>query len=734
MITLNSRDCAEMTYVGENESSPFQATTMATKPKLGQSAQPTPIPADLPQSGSNRSHKEAGWANITALAATSTTPSQFLKAVAVELSQRFPVKLVAMSHSDWQSPLLLSSNADDAEPFSATLLSRLFDATTQSPTTCHIPRGDMTGMVDNRERGLCVRLLDAPDVCGIVMVYHDGAVPDAVGQIKHLRQLSDLANQCRAALSGYGVAGRSANGLNPTMRSGTDQALRHFHRDLDVKATCFRIANETRRLMAVERVSVLVERRGKLTVQAVSGVAVVDRRSNSVKAAECLAARAAVLGCPVVLPNAETQPPQIATALDEYLDQSDVTSVAVLPLFEQKSKRDDAELDVSIESPTDRTHEPTTAAIGLILLESFSRELEQATLQQATEVTAAATSAIQNAREHQRIFALPLMKLLGDWFGGRKLKYSILLLVVSCGILVASTVVKVDHRIIASGFAEPVAQRHVFARNNGVVTEILVIDGQTVKAGQPLLRLENADLETRVESVTGEIQTSTKRLASIGSMLLDPGTDSKQASRLAIEKRQLESELESLKSELELVRSQISHLEIVAPMEGVVAAWQLNQKLADRPIARGDVLMTIVQDTGPWQLKLEIADEDSAEIIREFNQNGSLDVEFAAASNPSETFQAVLNSLSTVTRKTATGDNVLDAVATIDMPLDANSHGVGQAELAKQAGTNRRWFHREMRSGIETTAKIRCGRRSALSSWFGDVADFVHRNLLFYLR
>ncbi len=38
----------------------------------------------------------------------------------------------------------------------------------------------------------------------------------------------------------------------------------------------------------------------------------------------------------------------------------------------------------------------------------------------------------------------------------------------------------------------------------------------------------------------------------------------------------------------------------------------------------------------------------------------------------------------------------------------------------------------DMRVGADVTAKIACGKRSVLRSWFSDVFDFAHRNVLFY--
>ena len=42
-------------------------------------------------------------------------------------------------------------------------------------------------------------------------------------------------------------------------------------------------------------------------------------------------------------------------------------------------------------------------------------------------------------------------------------------------------------------------------------------------------------------------------------------------------------------------------------------------------------------------------------------------------------------------------------------------------------------FHpTDTRVGADVTAKITCGKRSVLRSWFSDVFDFMHRNVLFY--
>ena len=89
----------------------------------------------------------------------------------------------------------------------------------------------------------------------------------------------------------------------------------------------------------------------------------------------------------------------------------------------------------------------------------------------------------------------------------------------------------------------------------GVVSGIAtpVDDGQTVKAGDPLIQLENAELSNRAESLAGEIQTAAMRLNSLLALRLSSDGDPDQSSRLAMEEHQLKSELTNLRAQQEVV-------------------------------------------------------------------------------------------------------------------------------------------------------------------------------------
>ena len=67
------------------------------------------------------------------------------------------------------------------------------------------------------------------------------------------------------------------------------QFSRTVHESIDRTETCSNVANESRLLTDVDRVTVLVKRHGKFSINAISGQPSVNRRSNTVNAVEGLA-------------------------------------------------------------------------------------------------------------------------------------------------------------------------------------------------------------------------------------------------------------------------------------------------------------------------------------------------------------------------------------------------------------------------------------------------------------
>ncbi len=116
------------------------------------------------------------------------------------------------------------------------------------------------------------------EVQGIVEVFQrpDTAISVQQGYLRFLMQMCDLAGDYLKTRSLRHFTDRQ------TLWAQLEQFTRLVHRSLDPRSTAYTIANEGRRLIECDRVSVGICRANKCRIEAVSGQDTFDKRSNVV--------------------------------------------------------------------------------------------------------------------------------------------------------------------------------------------------------------------------------------------------------------------------------------------------------------------------------------------------------------------------------------------------------------------------------------------------------------------
>ncbi|MDA8745995.1 biotin/lipoyl-binding protein [Rubripirellula amarantea] len=657
---------------------------------------------------------------VAQIAAASKDRSDFLRHLASELLAQFQSGLVAIDTSHWTNPMMLVADDDLSQQIERSAITELLASATSSAIACNINSTDD----DVDRRGLRIELTHAPHRAALLMIYPAEQAPTPMEQVTDLQTLSRYAESTRSVVETLPVPETELRRQSPTdLTTATHsvqdtRSLASFHRDLDVTGTSYRIANETRRMLDCDRVTVLVPHARQFRVTAVSGVSVVDRRSNAVKSIERLTQSAVIMARPMVLPSEDPLPPQIQEPLDYYLDESGVAKAIILPLHQSSS--DEVDEDVVSADPFDQHGE----LVGVIVLEYFTSVAPPGVRPPMSIIATEAMLALTNSIEHRKVFGLPIWKAIGSLTSRSRFPITSAVAVALVGLLTASILIPVEHHVVTTGKLEPAMRREVFAPLDGVVKTLLVTDGQVVKAGDPILELENADLESQSESLAGDIQTKTGRLGALASMRLTETSDVSASSRLAMEQRQLESELANLKTQQAILEQQQSQLIVTAPIDGTIVAWQLQRRLSDRPVSRGNLLVSVVSTAGPWTLDLNLPDRDAGPVLEAAKDNPNLPIEFAVATLPEQSFRANLQTIATAARLDTTGNRIIDAEAVV--------HFDDLTNPTSDASSGAPFDATMMRAGADVTAKIACGERSLLRSWFSDVFDFVHRNILFH--
>ncbi|MEZ6077503.1 MAG: hypothetical protein R3C56_18090 [Pirellulaceae bacterium] len=114
--------------------------------------------------------------------------------------------------------------------------------------------------------------------------------------------------------------------------------------------------------------------------------------------------------------------------------------------------------------------------------------------------------------------------------------------------------------IEAEGAYEPATSRAIYAADDGFVEELLVEDGESVQARQPLVQLRSPTLELRIEQVTGELRGVAEESSGIHIAInqLDPDSPDllNNQSRLAGKIAELKTKQTSLEQQIELLQTQ----------------------------------------------------------------------------------------------------------------------------------------------------------------------------------
>ncbi|MFP6762976.1 MAG: HlyD family efflux transporter periplasmic adaptor subunit, partial [Planctomycetaceae bacterium] len=324
-------------------------------------------------------------------------------------------------------------------------------------------------------------------------------------------------------------------------------------------------------------------------------------------------------------------------------------------------------------------------------------------------------SAIYNAKRYNRLFLMPVWKGLGKCYsfleGKNRLKAALVIALVGLAIA-AMVLIPWEYRVEGQGRLMPVTQADIFAPWDGEVSDIKVKSGDSVIKDQELIIIANKDLDQQWQATLGEIDAKQTQRQALLVMhrRLDRLEDQKQKLEVQGQWLEADKQLEHLDKQLTILKERRDKLIVRAPISGIVATFQLDQLLKNRPVRRGERLLEIKDDKGQWRLELEIEEHRSGHILNAIDSTGDpvvLDLEFVLATDSETKIQGHLGKIDTRTNSSSELGGVIVAFGNFkqdDLPSNP-------------------------RIGAEVRAKINCGEKSLGYALFGDVVEFVQKYL-----
>ncbi|WDQ16717.1 HlyD family efflux transporter periplasmic adaptor subunit [Rhodopirellula sp. P2] len=150
-----------------------------------------------------------------------------------------------------------------------------------------------------------------------------------------------------------------------------------------------------------------------------------------------------------------------------------------------------------------------------------------------------------------------------------------------------------------TGVIRPVELDTYHAASDAVVETLHVDHGQRVQRGDLLATLTSTDLQEQETSLLGRQAVLLRQQEQVNQTLMSRPSDHSRPDSVH-DGREVEEEIASVDRQLEIIRESKARLILRALRDGRVDAWRLQERLANRPLRRGDPVLNVIAEDTPW--------------------------------------------------------------------------------------------------------------------------------------
>jgi hypothetical protein len=505
---------------------------------------------------------------------------------------------------------------------------------------------------------------------------------------------------------------------------------REIHSTLDPTRVAFHIANEGRRLIGCDRLSVATVEAKKCKIEAVSGTDVVEKRSNLVQLMRALVDSVLAWGEKLVYQGTkdDSLPPDVLLALDDYLAESNSKLLVLLPLRDERQK--------DLPGP----------ARSALLMESFETpEATDPLISRLEVVGRHATSALYNAVELRRIplgwLWRPVAKVQ-EGLGG-KMKAIITLIVASVvALIVALVLVPYPLKMDANGQLLPIERQKIYAPHPGNIREFLIDPNGSFAAGQSLIRMEDQELGGKLSQLDSEINSLQALEQNLRYRLANTHDQAEQTKTNADLLQTITKRESKVRERRELVR--INNCDEKRPGWFYVIAPPFASKRAVKHVPQWTVLDADFRDKinwfvkpsdpiirlgdtgGAFEVEVKIPQKHIGQVLRAFDSDkpdAKLDVDLLLTSDPTRTFKGILYRSKIAGEASPNRDDHNESAPVVIAYVSLDDRSIPDDQRVPPE---------LIVTGVEVHSKIRCGNHAMGYSLFYGLWEFLYEKVVFF--
>jgi multidrug efflux pump subunit AcrA (membrane-fusion protein) len=511
-----------------------------------------------------------------------------------------------------------------------------------------------------------------------------------------------------------------------TLWTQLEQFARQIHGSLNPMEVGYHIANEGRRLIDCDRLSVALRMGRKARVEAVSGADVVERRSNLVRLMSKLFDAVLAWGEKLIYQGTkdDSLPPDVLKALDAYLAESNSKLLIVLPLKDERESE---------------SKKPPRSAL---LMECFDPAAAPEQLIARLDVVGRhATSALYNAAEHRRIpmrFIWQPLAKVQDGLGGKARAITLSVIAGLALLILLMVFVPYPLKMDAKGQLLPKDRRYIYAPVEGRVVRFEVNPGQNVEKDDPLVYMYDPQLATKMITLQSDMAAAKAEADAIqfelnrGANLTPQERQQKSAELKAKQNtaRFKDEELSEICKRVNGERSKPGYFLIQSPIRGTVLNGSFKEELTDQTVKPNQPILRVgdKSENSGWEIELKIPQKHIGQVLAAVDpadRDKPLDVDLILRSAPTQTYRGKLVRTSIGGEATPNRDdnNEAEPVVLAYVRIDGKDIDPDRDLMARRD---------LLVTGTEVVAKVRCGNHAMGYSLFYGVWEFFYEKVVFF--
>jgi hypothetical protein len=519
---------------------------------------------------------------------------------------------------------------------------------------------------------------------------------------------------------------------------------RQIHNSLNPIETAYLVANEGRRLIDCDRISVGMRYDRRCKVEAVSGADVVERRSNLVQLMRKLFDRVLALGEKLVYTGTKEEglSQGVYEALDAYLAESNSKFLVVLPLTDERDKE-------SKKPPR-----------SVLMMECFEPAASPEQLLARLEVVGKhAASALYNCVLYRRIpfrfLWLPLARVQ-EGLGGKARAITAGICAALLVLIGALILVPYPLKMDATGSLLPEERATLFSPIKGHVQGVAIEPNDKVKPGQNILLLYDVELARELIQLDSEILRAGREMQALESRMNIRNLTPQEQQELGLQKISAEAtfvqkreQRRKLMDRTNAVPDRLGYFWLRAPQFADVRrvdavagrqadldpVWTVltpdfKETLPRRPVEPKDPLLRLGNKQGHWEIELKIPQKHIGQVLSAFRyvektegKKDVLDVDLIVKSAPTQTFQGKLERSKIAGEASPHRDdnNEAEPVVMAWVRIDGDD-----IPASKRVPSDL------LLTGTEVHAKVRCGAHRMGYSLFYGVWEWIYEKVVFF--